>query len=253
MLLSLAAISILPSERELSKQGLRQVMIDYILYSFLDSATNKARRRAMPTIPTTQLFEIPDVYSKTLRNNVFLIVDKMITRRQRLILFSSPEQLNLLFTSRTMLMDGTFSSCPKIFDQVYTIHCIKYEQCEWNYFFASILVRLTSLAFPCVFGLLPNRYKTTYQFLIHELKSIASDINLEFAPKVVMSDFESALVGVVKAEVSISILKFRFGRYLPIQNLSVRQSDTPILLLPLHTSCVQSHTAYRSNVVVQRG
>lgn len=96
----------------------------------LDSAINKARRRGTPIIPTTQLFEIPDFYTKTLRKNAFLIVDKMITRRQRMILFASSEQLKLLFTAETILMDGTFSSCPEIFDQVYTIHCIKYEQCK---------------------------------------------------------------------------------------------------------------------------
>jgi hypothetical protein len=67
---------------------------------------------------------------KTLRNNDFLIADKMITRRQRILLFASLEQLKMLFTAETILMDGTFSTCPKIFEQVYTIHSIKYDQCE---------------------------------------------------------------------------------------------------------------------------
>ncbi|CAF1504207.1 unnamed protein product [Adineta ricciae] len=53
ILLSLAAISILASEREMS------------------SAINKARHRGTPIIPTTHMFEIPDVFTQTLRENAF--------------------------------------------------------------------------------------------------------------------------------------------------------------------------------------
>ncbi|CAF4265967.1 unnamed protein product [Rotaria magnacalcarata] len=144
-----------------------------------NSAINKARRAVTPIIPTTQLFDIPDPFARTLRDNPFLIIDKLIARRQRMILFVSDEQLKMLFSAETILMDGTFSSCPKIFDQVYTIR-----------------------TFPCVFGLLPNRLKLTYQFLFHELKSIAIQMKLDFAPKIVMSDFEPAFMGVVKTEFS---------------------------------------------------
>ena len=140
----------------------------------------------------------------------------MITRRQRMILFSSAEQLNLLFSSKIILMDGTFSSCPKIFDQVYTIHGIKYEQCKSAQSLSSISVHLIHVAFPCVFGLQPNRWKTTYQFLIHELKCIADQMKLEFTPKVVMSDFEPALEGVVKIEVNVSFLKTSWHVSLPL-------------------------------------
>jgi hypothetical protein len=66
----------------------------------------------------------------------------MINRRQRIILFASPEQLKMLFTGDTILMDGTFSSCPKIFDQVYTVHTIKYEQCELLYLLIPIVIYL---------------------------------------------------------------------------------------------------------------
>ena len=55
-----------------------------------------------------------------MRNDDFLIVDKMITRRQRVLLFASSEQLKMLFKADSILMDGTFSTCPKMFDQVTT-------------------------------------------------------------------------------------------------------------------------------------
>ncbi|CAF1323957.1 unnamed protein product [Rotaria sp. Silwood1] len=166
-MLSDTVIALLPSERE------------------INSAVNKARRAVTPTIPTTQLFDLPDFYTKTLRNNDFLIADKFINRRQRIILFGSHEQLKMLFSAEVILMDGTFSACPTIFDQIYTIHCIKYKQ-----------------SFPCVFGLLPNRYKNTYSFLFHELKYVASQMKLDFSPKIIMSDFEPGLAGAVKSEFS---------------------------------------------------
>ncbi|CAF4729973.1 unnamed protein product [Rotaria socialis] len=136
--ISEATTAILPSERE------------------MNSGINKARRAMTPTIPTTQLFDIAEPFTKTLHDDDFLIVDKMITRRQRILLFASREQLKMLLGVDTILMDGTFSTCPSVFDQVYTIHAVKYDQ-----------------SFPCVFGLLPNRLKTTYHFMFQELKSVA--------------------------------------------------------------------------------
>ncbi|CAF4000286.1 unnamed protein product [Rotaria sordida] len=164
-MLSNAVIALLPSERE------------------INSAVNNARHAVTPTIPTTQLFDLSDFYTKTLRNNDFLIADKFINRRQRIILFGSHEQLKMLFSAEVILMDGIFSACPKIFDQIYTIHCIKYKQ-----------------SFPCVFGLLLNRHKNTYSFLFHELRYVALQMKLDFSPKIVMSDFESGLASAVKSE-----------------------------------------------------
>ncbi|CAF5172878.1 unnamed protein product, partial [Rotaria magnacalcarata] len=88
-MLSTTAIAILPSERE------------------MNSGINKARRSIIPIIPTTQLFDIPESYSKTLNKNEFLITDKMVTRRQRILLFSTSEQLKMLFAAETIFMDGT--------------------------------------------------------------------------------------------------------------------------------------------------
>ncbi len=59
------------------------------------------------------------------------------------------------------------------------------------------------VAFPCVFGLLPNRLKCTYIFMIRELKSLAEEMQLQFAPKSIMTDFETGLMSVLKTEVCI--------------------------------------------------
>ncbi|CAF1475020.1 unnamed protein product [Rotaria sordida] len=108
--LTLLAIAIVPSQRE------------------INSSFYKARRLQTPAIPDSQIFDIPDVYPKTLKGEPFLCVDKLIKRKTRLLLFASREQLKLLFESRIILMDGTFSASPLIFEQVYCLHAIKYQQ-----------------------------------------------------------------------------------------------------------------------------
>ncbi|CAF4002007.1 unnamed protein product [Rotaria magnacalcarata] len=125
--LSDTTTAILPSERE------------------MNSAINKVRRAMTHTIPTTQLFDIPEPFTETLQSDDFLIVDKMITRRQRIILFASREQLKMLLGADTILMDGTFSTCPRV-------------------------------------------------------KSIAMQMQLNFTPKSIMSDFEPASITVIAAE-----------------------------------------------------
>jgi hypothetical protein len=56
-----------------------------------------------------------------------------------------------------------------------------------------------------VYGLLPDRKKTTYQTLFKELKSVAELTNRLFQPERIVSDFESGLMPAIAAEVSRSL------------------------------------------------
>jgi len=66
------------------------------------------------TIPTKQSFDIPDSYTKTLHNSHLLTVDKMIARRQRILLVVSYEKIKMLFAAERIFIDGTFSTCPRM-------------------------------------------------------------------------------------------------------------------------------------------
>ena len=50
------------------------------------------------------------------------------------------------------------------------------------------------LAFHCVFGLLLNRLKGTHHLIFHELKSVAIQVQLNFVPKAIITDFEPGLI-----------------------------------------------------------
>jgi hypothetical protein len=95
-----------------------------------------------PAIPSSQIFDIPDLYTKTLKDERFLCVDKVIRRKTRMLLFASNEQLKMLFESTMIFMDGTFAASPPIFDQVYIIHGIKHEQCKSMLTFLNLMIFL---------------------------------------------------------------------------------------------------------------
>lgn len=124
--LSSLATAILPSQREISNR---------MNIFFKGSSLNKARRLQTPVIPDSQVFDIPDGFTKTLKGELFLCVDKFIKRKTRILLFASREQLKLLFESSIILMDGTFSASPSVFQQVYCLHAIKYNQCKFKFYF----------------------------------------------------------------------------------------------------------------------
>ena len=90
---------------------------------------SKARRKNTPVIPSSSVFEIPDVHKQTLSSKRFLFVDVFLKRgKNRMLAYSSDQQLELSFESDTIFMDGTFDVSPCQFKQVYLIHIHKFGQ-----------------------------------------------------------------------------------------------------------------------------
>ncbi|CAF4684794.1 unnamed protein product [Rotaria sp. Silwood1] len=87
----------------------------------------------------------------------------------------------ILFSSEWIFLDGTFDKCPKQFQQIYTIHGLKFQQ-----------------NFPCVICLLSGKTADIYRQLFLELNDHATRLKMKFEPKHVMSDFEMSLTKVIK-------------------------------------------------------
>ena len=84
---------------------------------------SKARRKKTPVIPTSCVFEIPTYYQQTLTQKRFLLMDFFLKRgTERVLVFATDQQMELLFNSTTIFVDGTFSTAPKGFNQVFLIH-----------------------------------------------------------------------------------------------------------------------------------
>ena len=120
--------------------------------------------------------DIPESLQTTEKGKKFYYGDSGKSDKNRVIFFSTDENLKLLSTNNDWYMDGTFDIAPAIFKQVYTIH---------------ILFRGTTL--PMLYALLPNKKQTTYKKLFRMIDNLISKRS-----KSVNCDFELAAINAAK-------------------------------------------------------
>lgn len=89
----------------------------------------------------------------------------------RMLIFSTAQNLTLLQRHQDWFADGTFSTAPHLFKQLYTIHVVMFET-----------------VVPVVYALLPNKTRETYVKLLQEIKRLQPGLQ----PQSLMSDFEQA-------------------------------------------------------------
>ena len=118
---------------------------------------------AIPAIP--QEFQITEIGEQ------FLLYDSGVGDEERILVFGSPQGLQLLSQSDNWYADGTFKVIPEVFYQLYTVHA----QCGGR-------------IFPCIFALLPNKMEEIYTRLLRE---IVARINGN-GPGQILVDFERA-------------------------------------------------------------
>ncbi|CAF3979963.1 unnamed protein product, partial [Rotaria sp. Silwood1] len=93
------------------------------------SNMSKARRKKTSVILTSCIFEIPMFYQQTLAQKRFLLMDFFLKRgAEHVIVYSTDQQMHLLFNNETIFIDGTFSTVPNGFNQVFSIHVQEFGQ-----------------------------------------------------------------------------------------------------------------------------
>ena len=111
--------------------------------------------------------EIPESLHNTFRDELFNWDDSGNDDKNRVILFTTKENLNLLDSYHDWLGDGTFYIAPTFFKQLYTIHIVYRGQ-----------------SFPLAYGLLPNKkqatYKKFFKMVKHNLKNKVETFNMDF-------------------------------------------------------------------------
>ncbi|CAF2089247.1 unnamed protein product [Rotaria magnacalcarata] len=120
---------------------------------------------------------IPIQLTKTTRNDQFLRCDTG-PGDDRILIFASDEQVDILQDTEEFLIDGTFKVVPSIFYQLFIIHGIFRDH-----------------AVPLIYALLRRKTKETYQHLIREILNIAP----RWSPRAIMLDFEQASLGAFHA------------------------------------------------------
>ena len=121
---------------------------------------------------------IPDAFKEFEDGTKFLVYDSG-PGSNRICIFSTQANLELLSRSEQFFSDGTFSTAPRrLFYQLYSIHGI---------FHNNIL--------PLVYAFLPNKSAETYGRLMEELKRLQPSIN----PQKWMTDFERASINAIQS------------------------------------------------------
>ncbi|CAF1419522.1 unnamed protein product [Rotaria sordida] len=85
------------------------------------------RRKMIPPIPQSCSFLIPDLHTTDYHNK-----ERDIRFAGRLLIWSTDVQLNLLFDSQRLHMDGTFCTAPPNFDQMFIIQAISHGTCVYK-------------------------------------------------------------------------------------------------------------------------
>jgi len=134
-------------------------------------------KNAPPINPST-LAEIIIIepYTLTLSNHPFLLYDSGVDDANRIILFSTEQNLKILASDQChWFIDGTFKSSPQLFTQLLTVHAIKYDT-----------------VLPLVYALIPNKTRDSYIRIAQELLNLEKNYGQQVR---IMVDFEKALFG----------------------------------------------------------
>lgn len=100
----------------------------------------------------------------------------------RIILFCSQEARNKITNLKEFFGDGTFKSCPRLFNQIFTIHADEGSNNE------------STVISPLVYVLMTDRKKKSYEVLFRLIKSQIPDWN----PSSFTCDFEEATMFAIK-------------------------------------------------------
>lgn len=127
----------------------------------------------LPEIPNPDdfLFQIQHPYDETTTGEMFLQYDNH--REDRILIFGTRESLNFLENSSHWFMDGTFSTVPPQFTQLYTVHGLNHHRNVVG-----------------AYCLLPNKREHTYQEMLNQVRALTNGAN----PESVMIDFEQSMI-----------------------------------------------------------
>ena len=120
--------------------------------------------------------ELPEPFTQTINGHPFLLYDSGPSNN-RILLFSTQRNLDLMTQCNHWYADGTFKSAPQLFTQIYTIHAMKYDN-----------------VIPTIFVLMPNKTQSSYNQLFSALKRLKPNLN----PISIMTDFEQSAINSIK-------------------------------------------------------
>lgn len=153
--------------------------------AFLSVSTtlHRERRSVFPALPASrQALVIPPQFQDTSAGNRFLLKSG---HNNRYVIWASDENLRELCNAQHVSMDGTFSTVPAIFQQLFTVHA----------FFDNHLL-------PLVYVLMAKKTTSAYVKVFRALKAACLNLGCQLQPVDIMTDFESGLIPAIQQEFS---------------------------------------------------
>ncbi|XP_041369639.1 uncharacterized protein LOC121383615 [Gigantopelta aegis] len=185
----------------------------------MSSALYRHRRKQIPALPLTRSdVDLNGVWTETADGRPFLLTAG--GDADKILIFFTDQQLRALQSADTIYMDGTFSSCPDLWDHVYILHA-----------------RSGSTTYALVYVLLPDRQIATYCRLFSQLKTtVQIRLNLTLDPATVQTDVELAAIRPVVREFPNAEVKGCYFHYCQalwrkVQNLGLAvqyKEDPPV-------------------------
>ncbi|XP_063795833.1 nicotinamide/nicotinic acid mononucleotide adenylyltransferase 2 isoform X1 [Pseudophryne corroboree] len=153
----------------------------------LRQVVRRIRRKSMAPRPTSlQEISVPVNLSKV--NGVNVLARDDTFGSERILLFSTEDNLRKLHHAPYWIMDGPSTACPTLFRHLCTIH-------------AMVGTNAVSQTFvPLAHGLLTSKSEECYTRFLQDLKDYAADYGIELAPQYILTDFELAAINAVKSE-----------------------------------------------------
>ena len=158
--------------------GSDETAVNVPSFQNLKSSLYRSRLERFPTLPQTrEEIDFSGEWTRTAREEDFLLVDTGQNDQNRLVTFATVGNLEKLCEADTIYIDGAFKASPRLFYQLFTVHAVYDGQ-----------------HFPFVYALLPNKTTITYNRFFTKLKECCWKMAFTFNPSVILSDFEGGII-----------------------------------------------------------
>ena len=154
----------------------------------MDSVKRSIRRQkkgSMPKEPASlRDLVLPEEWTTTGNpyNHPFLFYDSGPESANLILLFGTEQGLRHMCRSDTWFMDGTHSTAPGIFNQIYIIRA-----------------PLGESAVTCVYALLPGKSQEVYETMFSAIQDKCEELGFGADPLHIVTDFEQAVIRAVRA------------------------------------------------------
>ena len=164
-----------------TREDLDQVAANLPTLPSLKSSLYRLRRKRLPAMPTTRgEVHFCGEWAETDAGENFLLVEDG-QGDDKIIIFATQYNLELLSQAEKIYVDGTFQICPRLFYQIFSLHAFK-----------------NGRQFPLVYCLLPGKSRAVYLRALEIIKQKSEDLGYTLAPAEVLTDFELAIIQAVE-------------------------------------------------------